>query len=127
SLPEFLAPEAATVEGEAQAGDVVARESAVEVGAATGAEGVGEGAPRITKFIPKPRKICTGYLAKAKPSNVGAKPGPFERGRTTGFGAKAGFKSGPGGGFKSGFKAREGPGPAPGRERRPFNKPAAGF
>jgi hypothetical protein len=125
SLPEFLAPEAATVEGEAQAGDVVARESAVEVGAATGAEGGGEGAPRITKFIPKPRKIGTGYLAKAKPSNVGAKPGPFERGRTTGFGAKAGFKSGPGGGFKSGFKAREGPGPAPGRERRPFNKSAA--
>jgi hypothetical protein len=125
SLPEFLVPEAAVVEG--LAADVVAGESAVEVDAASGSEGAVEGAPRITKFIPKPRKIGTGYLAKAKPSNVGAKPGPFERGRTTGFGAKAGFKSGPGGGFKSGFKARERSGPAPDRERRPFSKPAAGF
>jgi hypothetical protein len=124
ALPAFIAPEAAAVEGEAGTEDVVAGESVAEADAA-GAEG--EDAPRITKFIPKPRKIGTGYLAKAKPSNVGAKPGPFERGRTPGFGAKAGFKSGPGGGFKSGFKAREGSGPASGRERRPFNKSAAGF
>jgi hypothetical protein len=125
SLPEFLAPEAAVVEGLAQAADVVEGESAVEVDAAASAESTGEGAPRITKFIPKPRKIGTGTLAKAKPSNVGAKPGPFERGRTTGFGAKPGFKARPSGGIKSGFKAREGPGPASGRERRPFNKSAA--
>ena len=129
SLPAFLAPEAAVVEGLAQAADVVEGESAVEADAASGAEGGGEGAPRITKFIPKPRKIGTGTLAKAKPSKygAGAKPGPYERGTKPGFGAKAGFKSGPGGGFKSGFKAREGPGPAPGRERRPFSKPATGL
>ncbi len=129
SLPEFLAPEAAVVEGESQAADVVASESAVEADTATGEGSASEDAPRITKFIPKPRKIGTGTLAKAKPSKygAGAKPGPYERGTKTGFGAKAGFKSGPGGGFKSGFKAREGPGPASGRERRPFNKPAAGF
>ncbi len=129
SLPAFLAPEGATVEGEAGAGDAVEDESTVEAGAASGAESTGEGAPRITKFIPKPRKIGTGTLARAKPSKVGAgaKPGPYERGTKPGFGAKAGFKSGLGGGFKSGFKAREGPGPASGRERRPFSKPAAGF
>jgi hypothetical protein len=128
SLPEFLAPEAAAVDGLAQAADVV-EEIAVEAGAVTGAESAGEGAPRITKFIPKPRKIGTGYLARAKPSKygAGAKPGPYERGTKPGFGAKAGFKSGRGGGFKSGFKAREGSGPAPDRERRPFSKPAAGF
>ena len=127
SLPAFLTPEAAVVGGEAQATDVVEGESAVEADAASGAESTGEGAPRITKYIPKPRKIGTGYLAKAKPSKfgAGAKPGPYERGTKPGFGAKAGFKSGPGGGFKPGFKAREGPGPASGRERRPFSKPAA--
>jgi hypothetical protein len=117
SLPAFLAPEAATVEG--LAADVVEGESAVEADAATGAESTGEGAPRITKFIPKPRKIGTGYLAKAKPSNFGAKPGPYERGTKTGVGAKPVFKAG--------FKPRAGAGPAPDRERRPFSKPAAGF
>ena len=114
ALPAFLAPEAALVEGEAGTEDVVASERTVEADAA-GAEG--EDAPRITKYIPKPRKIGTGYLAKAKPSNVGAKPGPFERGRTPGFGAKAGFKAG--------FKPRGGSGPTPDRQRRPFNKPAS--
>ena len=125
-LPEFLAPEAAVVEGLVQAADVVEGESAVEADAASAK---GEDAPRITKFIPKPRKIGTGYLAKAKPSNVGAKPGPYERGRKTGFGAKAGFGAKPTfgakPGFKSGFKAREGSVSASGRERRPFSKPAA--
>ncbi len=117
-LPAFLAPEAATVEGEAQAADVVAGEGAVEADTAADAEVAVEGAPRITKYIPKPRKIGTGYLAKAKPSNVGAKPGPYERGTKTGFGAKTGFKAG--------FKPRAGAGPAPDRERRPFSKTAAG-
>ena len=124
-LPAFLAPEAATVEGEAQAADVVASEGAVEADTAADAEVAVEGAPRITKFIPKPRKIGTGYLAKAKPSNVGAKPGPYERGTKTGFGAKTAFGAKPG--FRAGFKARAGAGPAPDRERRPFSKPAAGF
>jgi hypothetical protein len=124
-LPAFLAPEAAPVEGLAQAADVVAGESAVEADAAAGAEGAVEGAPRITKFIPKPRKIGTGYLAKAKPSNVGAKPGPYERGTRPGFGAKPAF--GAKAGFKAGFKPRAGAGPAPDRERRPFSKTAAGF
>ena len=124
-LPAFLAPEAATVEGEAQAADVVAGEGAVEADTAADAEVAVEGAPRITKFIPKPRKIGTGYLAKAKPSNVGAKPGPYERGTKTGFGAKTAFGAKPG--FRAGFKARAGAGPAPDRERRPFSKPAAGF
>jgi hypothetical protein len=123
ALPAFLAPEAATVEG--LAADVVAGESAVEVDAAADAESTGEGAPRITKFSPKPRKIGTGYLAKAKPSNVGAKPGPYERGTKTGFGAKSAFGAKPA--FKAGFKPRSDAGPAPDRERRPFSKPAAGF
>jgi 23S rRNA pseudouridine2605 synthase len=122
-LPAFLAPEAAAVEGLAQAADVVEGESAVEADAAAGAEGAVEGAPRITKFIPKPRKIGTGYLAKAKPSNVGAKPGPYERGTRPGFGAKTAFGAKPG--FRAGFKARAGAGPAPDRERRPFSKTAA--
>lgn len=121
SLPAFLAPEAATVEG--LAADVVEGESAVEVDAAADAEGAVEGAPRITKFIPKPRKIGTGYLAKAKPSNFGAKPGPVGRGTKTGFGAKPAFGAKPE--FKAGFKPRAGAGPAPDRERRPFSKPAA--
>jgi hypothetical protein len=108
SLPAFLAPEAALVEGEAA--DAV-EEIAVEAGGTIGAEG--EDAPRITKYIPKPRKIGTGYLAKAKPSQFGAKPGPFERGTKPGF--------------KAGFKPRAGSGPEPDRERRPFRKPASGF
>ncbi|MGP8259154.1 MAG: hypothetical protein ACLQM6_04285 [Acidobacteriaceae bacterium] len=121
SLPVFLAPEAATVEAGSQATAAV-EEIPVEAGAVSIAEG--EGAPRITKFIPRPRKIGTGYLAKAKPSNFGAKPGPFERG-TKGFGAKPGFKARPNGLFKPDFKPRDASGPPPGRQRRPFSKPAA--
>jgi hypothetical protein len=132
SLPAFLAPESAVVvEGETQAVD---GEIAVE------AESV-EGAPRIAKYIPKPRKIGTGYLAKAKPANFGesafpaAKPGPFERGRKAGFGGKPAFGSRPAFGskpgfaskpaYKAGFNNRVGSGPAPDRERCPFSKPAA--
>ena len=127
SLPAFLAPQAELVKGEAQSALVV-EQIAVEAGAASGAEE--EAAPRITKFIPKPRKIGTGYLAKAKPSQIGgmhgAKPGPFER-ETKGFGAKPGFKARPAGPFKPGFKRSDASGPGPDRERRPFNKPIAGF
>jgi hypothetical protein len=118
SLPAFLAPQPDISEGETQDA-VVVEEIAVDTGVAQPAEG--EGTPRITKFIPKPRKIGTGYLAKAKPSQIGgmpgAKPGPYERGRK-GFGAK-GF------GAKPGFRPRDGSGPAPDRERRPFSKPSA--
>jgi hypothetical protein len=133
SLPAFLAPESAVVvEGETQAVD---GEIAVEAESA-------EGAPRIAKYIPKPRKIGTGYLAKAKPANFGesalpaAKPGPFERGRKAGFGGKPAFGSRPAFGakpgftskpaYKAGFNSRVGSEPAPDRERRPFSKPAAG-
>jgi hypothetical protein len=128
SLPSFLTPQLAIVDGESQA-VVVDGEIAVEAGASADADSTAEGAPRITKFIAKPRKIGTGYLAKAKPSQFGssAKPGPFERGARPAFGAKTAFKTGFGGGFKSGFKARAGSAPAPDRERRPFNKPASGF
>jgi len=126
SLPAFLTPEATLAEGESQDAAVV-EEIAVEAGATTGAESAGEGAPRITKYIPKPRKIGTGYLAKAKPSKygAGAKPGPYERGTKTGFGAKPAFGAKPG--FKAGFKPRVGSEPTPDRARRPFSKPAAGF
>jgi hypothetical protein len=56
-----------------------------------------EAPPRIAKFIPKPRKIGTGYLAKAKPIA-------------------------PTSVFKPRFKP--GAAPPPDRERRPFRKPA---
>ncbi|HUD23931.1 MAG TPA: hypothetical protein VMQ60_13885 [Acidobacteriaceae bacterium] len=120
SLPAFLAPQSEHAEeGKAQAA-AIAGELAVEAGAATDAESAAEAAPRITKFIPRPRKIGTGYLAKAKPSRngnreFGAKPGPFERGTKPGFGAK------------SGFKPRDGSRPTPDRERRPFSKRTSGF
>ena len=120
SLPAFLAPQAEMVEGDAG----VAAAGVKAIAAEAGAEG--EAAPRITKYVPKPRKIGTGYLAKAKPSQIGAKPGPFERG-TKGFGAKPGFKARPAGPFKPGFKPRDASGPGPDRQRRPFSKPAARF
>ena len=91
-LPVFLAPEpvAATAH---DAIEVVA--IAAETDGTQESDG-GEEAPRITKYIPKPRKIGTGYLAKAKPAKFAAKP----------FAAKPGA-------------------PASNRERRPFSKPAA--
>src|ERR1019366_4805767 len=106
AAPAFLAQEAAVAAPESQAaGD---GEIAVET---DGAQDVsGEAPTRITKFVPKPRKIGTGYLAKAKPSKFAAKPGPFERGSKPSS--------------RPGFSA--GSGPAAGRERRPFSKPASG-
>jgi hypothetical protein len=68
-------------------------------------ESAGDVAGRITKYVPKPRKIGTGYLAKAKPAKFGSKPDGG------GFGSKPGFKR---------------PGPTPDRERRPFSKPGTG-
>ena len=103
-LPAFLAPAVAEVQGD---------EIAVEVDAAAEADATGEGAPRITKYLPKPRKIGTGYLAKASPSKFGAKPGGASKfgAAKPRFGAKPGFKSGP----------------APDRERRPFSKPGIDY
>ncbi len=55
-LPAFLAPEGSVV---------IDADAAAETGAEApaGAEPV-EGAPRITKFVAKPRKIGTGYVSK---------------------------------------------------------------
>jgi hypothetical protein len=117
TLPAFLAP--LTVLGEPASEPT--GEIAVEVNAADGAleaDGSGEAAARITKFVAKPRKIGTGYLAKAKPSRFGAKPFADSKPHGTGFGSKPTFKTG--------FKDRAGFVPAPDRERRPFKKPASG-
>ena len=119
ALPTFLSLEAATVVPGAQAaaeGEIVV--AGIAADEAGDADSTGD-APRITKFVPKPRKIGTGYLAKAKPAGIGAKPGPFERGSKPN--SRPGFKDRPGSGFKSGG----GLGPASGRERRPFTKPAS--
>jgi hypothetical protein len=99
-LPAFLATQSAVAIPNAQAS--VPAETASETGAIESSQNEGgatEAAPRITKFIPKPRKIGTGYLAKAKP----IAPAP---------------------GFKPRFKPPAGSGPPPERERRPFRKPA---
>jgi 23S rRNA pseudouridine2605 synthase len=104
ALPTFLATEA-----------VVDPAVAIEVAAAgepEEADVIGEPQPRITKFIAKPRKVGTGYLAKAKPSKFAARP--FGDAKPGGFGAKPGFKRG------------AGAGPAPNRERRPFSKAKPG-
>jgi len=113
ALPAFLTP--ATAVAEETAGIAVDMNAADAPEQADSDEAA---QPRITKFVPKPRKIGTGYLAKAKPSKFASRP----------FGAKpgtAGFGSKPG--FKSAFKPRAGSGPAPDRERRPFSKPGGGF
>jgi hypothetical protein len=99
SLPVFLAPESRPAASELQA---VAVGEATEAAAADGADGSSDAAPRITKFVPKPRKIGTGYLAKAKPANAGHKPS----------------------GLKPAWKPRADSQPASGRGRRPFTKPA---
>jgi hypothetical protein len=112
-LPAFLG--AAKPEAEIATVEVVAAGTSAE-GSETGSEGGGE-TPRITKFVAKPKKIGTGYLAKASPAKFGA---------GAKFGSKPAFKSGFG--AKSGFGSRAGA--APDRERRPFGKgvpPARGF
>jgi hypothetical protein len=112
ALPAFLAPESAAAP---ESPILAAGESAGEASAPGEAQDAVEGQTRITKFVPKPRKVGTGYLAKAKPSKFGAKPGPFERGSKP--------SSRPA--FKSEFKPRDGFTPPSGRERRPFTKPAS--
>jgi hypothetical protein len=108
ALPAFLAPQAAVVTLEPEA---AVEQIEVEANVPQDADVTAEAAPRITKFVAKPRKIGTGYLAKAKPSKFGAKPGPFERG------AKPSSRPS--------FKPREGFAPPSARERRPFSKPAS--
>jgi hypothetical protein len=93
-LPAFLAPEPALLTPVPDAIEVSG--IAAEADGAQDADSGGE-APRITKYVPKPRKIGTGYLAKAKPAKFAAKP----------------------------FAVSKPGAPASNRERRPFSKPAA--
>ena len=124
ALPAFLVLDSKVATAEAQAGgDGEIAVEARTVGEGHDADGTGEAEPRITKFVPKPRKIGTGYLAKAKPSKFAAKPGPFERGSKST--SRPGFKERAGSGFKSEFKPRAGSVPSEGRERRPFSKAAS--
>lgn len=112
ALPSFLTPESAVVALESQAaGEGEIAVAGIAADAVQNPDGNGEPQPRITKFVSKPRKIGTGYLAKAKPSGFGAKPGPFERGSKPSS--------------KPSFKPREGFAPPSTRERRPFSKPAS--
>jgi hypothetical protein len=113
SLPAFLAAETAVVVADVPAEGMIAIDGEPAEGTEDAAGG--EEQPRIKKYVPKPRKVGTGYLAKAKPSKFAAKPGPFERG--TKSSSRPGFKDR----ARSGFD-----GPTPERERRPFGKPAAG-
>jgi hypothetical protein len=126
-LPAFLSTVVTIPAGVSE--DSVDAEIAVEVnvpGQPEQEDGGGE-VPRITKFVPKPRKVGTGYLAKAKPSQFAVKTFEDAKGSGTGFGARPAFKSSSRDGSGAGFK-RAGSGPAPDRERRPFGKPAsAGF
>lgn len=108
ALPAFLAPQAAVTTTEPGA---TTEQIEVEATSPRDADVIAGDVPRITKFVAKPRKIGTGYLAKAKPSKFGAKPGPFERGSKPSS--------------KPSFKPREGFTPSSARERRPFSKPAS--
>jgi len=83
-----------------------AAEAAGEPGVETPAEEPGD-VPRIQKYVPKPRKVGTGYLAKGKP----AFKRTFERGDTRGRGE--GARPHPPAGREE-------------RERRPFRKPTEG-
>ena len=100
-LPAFLAPKPAVATAEPDAIEVseIAAESGA-TGAAPEADGTGEAPARITKYVPKPRKIGTGYLAKAKPAKLDAKPSSSARPSRPKFGSKTGF----GGPAKPGFK-----------------------
>jgi 23S rRNA pseudouridine2605 synthase len=120
SLPAFLVAEDAAASATTEAAD-----DSLAI-AATGedeqVDANGEPQSRIAKFVLKPRKIGTGYLAKAKPSKFAENA--FGAAKPGGFAAKRGFKDS----ARSGFAQRSGAGPAPDRERRPFARSAsAGF
>jgi len=136
-LPAFLAPESGPAALELHA--VADSETASGTAAEENAPGTREASPRITKFVPKPRKIGTGYLAKAKPSKFAVEPRsasqfpastqfPASKMGSSEPGTRDGIRPGLKDAGKSGFRPRMGSGPAPGRERRPFSKSApAGF
>lgn len=71
-LPGFLASKPIVVAPGPDAIEVV--EVAAEAGRAGQDDVTGDAPSRITKYVPKPRKVGTGYLAKAKPARFGAKP-----------------------------------------------------
>ncbi len=116
ALPAFLAPQVATPSPESE----VSSQDAIAVEA-----GAGEVQPRITRFVAKPRKIGTGYLAKAKPARSGDKPFSAAKSRPYDRGIKPRTSTGPKRDFGSGPKPREGFGPTSGKARRPFTKPAS--
>ena len=62
--------------------EVVEPQPALDTDEATPAEATESGEPRIKKFIPAPRKIGTGYLAKAKPASASKRPEPGARPKT---------------------------------------------
>ena len=96
-LPAFLLPESA----EAPVDAVAPVDGESEVAGETSSE-----PGSITKFVPKPKKIGTGYLAKAAPARFGSRPAGG------GFGAS-----------KPSFRDRAAAGAGGDRERRPFAKP----
>ena len=100
-LPTFAA---APAEGEAEGTE----ESSAE--APAGVE-LAEDGTRIKKFVPKPRKVGTGYVERAKPFGGAKRPAregrSFERGATGPRGA-----AGP-----------RGAGPRPGAPRKTFDRP----
>ncbi len=124
SLPAFLASQSELVSTSEESID-----GSIEVAAAgendeTDADG--EPQSRIKKFVAKPRKIGTGYLAKAKPSKFAEKS--FGDAKPGGFAAKRGPKTSFRDNARPGFKPRTGAPSGPDGERRPFTKPAtAGF
>lgn len=74
----------------------------IAVAASADTAETGEGDSRITKYVPKPRKVGTGFLAKGKPV-AGKRPFQGERTQRP----------------SEGFQRREGRGE---QERRPFRK-----
>jgi 23S rRNA pseudouridine2605 synthase len=110
-LPSFLGAIKRVVEGD---------EAIAVEGEADAADATIEGDGRIKKFVPKPKKIGTGYLAKVSP----ARSGPSAFGSKPAFGARPAFGKRPAPGDRPAFGAKPGfkSGPAPNRERRPFSK-----
>jgi 23S rRNA pseudouridine2605 synthase len=73
--PEFLTPGQPESQGQTARGESEIPEETQNADAAEA--GAGE---RIKKFVPKPRKVGTGYLAKGAPAKRAAKPFGKERG-----------------------------------------------
>lgn len=104
----------------------------------------GEGAPRIKKFVPKPKKIGTGYLAKGAPAKGAGRTFGKAPEKRAGRGERPAFGRSERGERPAGGRPDRKPRPAfgrperserpggfagkPDRERRPFqrSRPAAG-